>query len=104
MKHEIHGLCIEVTFNKMQFREALIKKIAQEGEIHHRALRQWLIDELVAARFLKAELGSALLDLDRDEIIDGDLKPVVLPTKTEKGVAIRHYWIRGSNQTARETR
>lgn len=98
MKHEVNGLGVDVRFNKFQLRETIIKKIVEAGEIDHHDLRQSFIDDLVKDGFLRAELGSIVMGLEQDKIIEGELKPKILPAKDKKGVATRHYRVRSSEQ------
>lgn len=95
MKHAVNGIHVEVTFNTLQLREALLKKIIDEPGLSTEEIRQRFIVDLVANRFLKSEVSFTLMNLEHEELIESDFKVTKMPTEDKLGTASRCYFIRG---------
>ncbi len=101
MKHEVNGINVKITFNNLELREALLKKIIDEPGLSTEEIRQRFIEDLVADRFLKPELSFTLMDMEQEKLIESDFKVSKKPTEDEKGTASKCYFIRGLSGKAK---
>lgn len=99
MEYSENGLKVHVTFDKNILKLAIVKTLAEEGEVHSSQLRELLVKPLLVK--LEKELGrieisATMFDLHKDGILsEGEYKIVKQATPEESGRVSKVYRLKG---------